>query len=125
MLVQLAMTLGWTTGKQTAVKPLVDVLPQIATNLAEVIWSVHMCRKFMVLTIGGTLCPYVEVVTLAPMSFMLTRPWYQCQAISNIIDLGCASRICSLGLFYIIRSLTFNSVICFITDYTFNYFDKL
>lgn len=54
--------------------------------------------------IAGILCLPVEAATLAPMSFMLTRLWFQYQAISNIKPflLGCASRNCFLGAFLFI-----------------------
>lgn len=61
-------------------------------------------KKYTAMTIAGILCLFAEVVTLAPTSFMLTKPWYQYQAISNIkrFLLGCASRNCFLGAFLFI-----------------------
>lgn len=41
-------------------------------------------QKYTAMTIAGILCLSVEAVTLAPTSFMLTRLWFQYQAISNI-----------------------------------------
>ena len=67
-----------------AVKPQVDVLPQTVTRVADGIWSVLMFKKYTAMTIAGILCLSVEAVTLAPTSFMLTRLWFQYQAISNI-----------------------------------------
>lgn len=78
------ITLGWTIGKLKAVKPQVDVLPQTVTRVADGIWSVLMFKKYTAMTIAGILCLSVEAVTLAPTSFMLTRLWFQYQAISNI-----------------------------------------
>lgn len=100
------ITLGWTIGKLKAVKPQVDVLPQTVTRVADGIWSVLMFKKYTAMTIAGILCLFAEVVTLAPTSFMLTKPWYQYQAISNIkrFLLGCASRIYFLGAFLFINS---------------------
>ena len=96
--------LGGTIGKLKAGKPQVDVLPQTVTRLADGIWSVLMYKKYTAMIIAGILCLSVEAATLAPMSFMLTRLWFQYQAISNIkrFLLGCASRNCFLGAFLFI-----------------------
>ena len=69
-----AITPGWTIGKLKAVKTQVDVLPQTVTKVADGIWSVLMFKKYTAMIIAGILCLSVEAATLAPMSFMLTRP---------------------------------------------------
>ena len=78
------ITLGWTIGKPEAAKTQVDVLPQTVTRVAGGIWLVLMFKKYTAMTIVGILYLSVEAATLAPMSFMLTKLWFQCQATSNI-----------------------------------------
>lgn len=64
------MTHGWTTGRLKAERLHIDVLQPIVESGVEAVLLVLMFKRCMAMITAGTSCLFVEVVTIAPTSFM-------------------------------------------------------